>query len=697
MKIQAGLTALSLACLAGQVSAQVVVDGAIGATDGYGAPLWVQTNPTGFGDNIAGGMGTPGNPADVTKGLEIAIPFANLGGITSASGLKITAMLIRDSDKNISNQVIDNLPGSYSATRLGEPRAVNFGAIAGTQTLTLNPIASTSAPTMDGTLDANGYWSGKRVWVQTLPTQEGDNNSTGQAGNGSEIDNLYATTFNNTLYLFIGGNLANNNKIALFVDDVAGGGQNRLLFGNSNWSFGLVQRLSESAAGMGNGLTFEPDFAPDEVYLFGSGNANLYTDHITLPTDPVAVPGEGTYLGAIVNGSGNSVPSGGSGANLANFANVQVAMNNSNTAGVSASASGTAAPDRDVATGSELDSLYGKVENGNLYLLLTGNLENNFNKICLFLDVNGGTDGQNQLRGDNLNVSFNGLNRMGAGGNGTTGAGAGLKFDSDFFANYTIFYTNGNNPVEAYLDACVLRANGPVVISGFPFEYAATDGGLKSDHFPVNFPATYADYQDFSLLQLQTNGGARAVTDWSNTQGPPSPGPQYMDLPPAFADLIEGALDNNNVLGVTGIDASGAGAVTTGLELKINLTEAGWDGTSPIKVAGFINSDGFGFMSNQVIGGLPDGTDNLGEPTVVDFSAIPGQQYVVVPATSGPTCDPDVNQDGNADQGDIDYLVNVVAGGDNSTNIDPDFNHDGNVDQGDIDALVNVVAGGACP
>ena len=60
-------------------------------------------------------------------------------------------------------------------------------------------------------------------------------------------------------------------------------------------------------------------------------------------------------------------------------------------------------------------------------------------------------------------------------------------------------------------------------------------------------------------------------------------------------------------------------------------------------------------------------------------------------------CDPDVNQDGNADQGDIDYLINVVAGGDNTTNIDPDFNHDGNVDQGDIDALINVVAGGNCP
>ncbi|MBI1189935.1 MAG: hypothetical protein GC200_04545 [Tepidisphaera sp.] len=63
----------------------------------------------------------------------------------------------------------------------------------------------------------------------------------------------------------------------------------------------------------------------------------------------------------------------------------------------------------------------------------------------------------------------------------------------------------------------------------------------------------------------------------------------------------------------------------------------------------------------------------------------------------GPACDPDVNQDGVADQGDVDYLINVIAGGANPTNIEPDFNQDGVADQGDIDALVNVIAGGPCP
>ncbi|MBI1190575.1 MAG: hypothetical protein GC200_07870 [Tepidisphaera sp.] len=80
--------------------------------------------------------------------------------------------------------------------------------------------------------------------------------------------------------------------------------------------------------------------------------------------------------------------------------------------------------------------------------------------------------------------------------------------------------------------------------------------------------------------------------------------------------------------------------------------------------------------------------------TVLGPTGTTGQ---VLRVTVPPTCDPDVNQDGVADQGDVDYLINVVAGGQNPSGIDPDFNQDGVADQGDIDALINVVAGGVCP
>lgn len=60
-------------------------------------------------------------------------------------------------------------------------------------------------------------------------------------------------------------------------------------------------------------------------------------------------------------------------------------------------------------------------------------------------------------------------------------------------------------------------------------------------------------------------------------------------------------------------------------------------------------------------------------------------------------CDPDLNQDGNVDQDDLAYLITVIAGGSNPTDIDPDFNRDGNADQDDVDALLDVIAGGSCP
>jgi len=74
-----------------------------------------------------------------------------------------------------------------------------------------------------------------------------------------------------------------------------------------------------------------------------------------------------------------------------------------------------------------------------------------------------------------------------------------------------------------------------------------------------------------------------------------------------------------------------------------------------------------------------------------------GQAFLVVDLAQGPACDPDLNQDGNVDQDDVSYLINVVGGGPNPTGIDPDFNQDGNVDQDDVNALINTVGGAGCP
>jgi hypothetical protein len=77
----------------------------------------------------------------------------------------------------------------------------------------------------------------------------------------------------------------------------------------------------------------------------------------------------------------------------------------------------------------------------------------------------------------------------------------------------------------------------------------------------------------------------------------------------------------------------------------------------------------------------------------------PCGQVMTRPAvvTVTPACNPDFDGDGMADQMDVAYLANVIAGGANPTGRDPDFNMDGNVDQDDYAALIQVVAGGDCP
>ncbi|MCE7972923.1 MAG: hypothetical protein DYG92_01170 [Leptolyngbya sp. PLA1] len=99
-------------------------------------------------------------------------------------------------------------------------------------------------------------------------------------------------------------------------------------------------------------------------------------------------------------------------------------------------------------------------------------------------------------------------------------------------------------------------------------------------------------------------------------------------------------------------------------------------------------------------GGTYSLSGTIGQP---DAGVMTGGTYTlsggfwVGAATPAPPCDPDLNQDGNVDQDDVLYLINVIGGGDNPTGIDPDFNLDGNADQDDVLALINAIGGGGCP
>lgn len=222
------------------------------------------------------------------------------------------------------------------------------------------------------------------------------------------------------------------------------------------------------------------------------------------------------------------------------------------------------------ANGSELDQAYGRIEGGVLKIILTGNLETNFNKLELFFDT--GAGGQNQLRGDNADVDFNGLNRM-----GNDGSGNGLKFDAGFDADFYMTITGGN--------------------TGSAIQY----------------------FSNFATLPTSGGGSGTFVGGSAND-----------------SSLISGALginiavDNSNTGGVGGGTAADSGAgVLTGVEIEIPLAALG-NALGDIRIVAFINGGGHDFLSNQVLGGLPGDFGNLGEPRTVDFSQIAGNQFFTV-------------------------------------------------------------------
>ena len=697
--------ALLLALVAGAAVAQPTVDGSL-AGDNYGPILWVQNQPTTFGDNIAGQSSQPGDPANVTTGFEWAIPISAIG-YTSGS-IKISGFISNNPGDFLSNQVLGE--NSTTQANFGSPRGLNFGNVAGDQFLQFTPSTVAGMPVLDGTLDA-GFWAGNRIWVSSTPTGFGDNSSNNPTNaNGSEFANFYAVRSQNgtpadpsddMLCIFVGGNVeSNGNKITMFFDTIAGG-QNRLLGvpPNPDWGFGFVRNLGDFDASTPNGLTFDAGFEAD---YFTAGNifgGTLFLDFITL----TSTGGSGSYLGGTASQAQTYTP-GPMGSGGSNSPPVALRYNNTNIAGLPGlgGAAGPSTPNIDISFGSELDGLFGYVDpsTATAHILLTGNIENNYNRITLFLDLNS-AEGQNQLIGTNLDVSVdNRLNRLGNGGNGAEGAGAGLRFDSGFNADYVMFYgCGGSGPVTHFLDVTTVRTNGPLLNSGFVADYVSFDGGDKPNNRVLDFPATFAQYQDFSRTKLETNGEPNAITAWALLQGPPVPGPDL--VPPAeFAGLILAAMDNNNIAGVTTTTITGAELVSTGLELRLNLTSMGWDGTSPVKIAGFISSDNFATTSNQVLGGSGSAA-NLGEPSAIDFTAIAGNQYIVLPVgvpSGGPSCDYDFNQDENVDLLDAQQMAQVFVGllTPEANWLDGDLNGDENADLTDAQLLAAFVVSGNC-
>jgi hypothetical protein len=197
---------------------------------------------------------------------------------------------------------------------------------------------------------------------------------------------------------------------------------------------------------------------------------------------------------------------------------------------------------------SEWNAAYGTISGGRLYLGFTGNVEANFNKFDIFIDSKAG-----------------GQSVFNSSGNDNSAAMDGMTFDTGFTADYHVIARRGSN-------------NG----NRFDLDFANLGAQSASGYF---------DLFGNGLVGVGATG----------TGVNPSP--------------IGVAYDNSNILGVTGgtgaADQTAALAVTTGLELSIDLADLGYV-SGPIRIFAFQNNGDHNFASNQLLPGLVTPQGNLG-------------------------------------------------------------------------------------
>lgn len=325
--------------------------------------------------------------------------------------------------------------------------------------------------------------------------------------------------------------------------------------------------------------------------------------------------------------------------------------------------------------GSELDQLFVKrdvdVANGYLNVAVTGNLEDNGNKLYLFIDT-----------GDP--ATYNVLTNVGNMGDSSNSLRTwqGRKFDAGFNPRYVYAVNNYQNTLYCNAwDLSIPFVNG---VSN-PFRYLGS--------VPV---------------VVENGSGVLANGDNPNND--------------------EFALRNTNTAGVPGGNPGAPGdpsTATSGLEAKIKLSEIGvTTGTCTIRIAAMLSgTDGGGrsFLSNQSLPTYAAMSANVGQETVggpspatqpFDFGdsvdhpntdpydgrpAFAGSQFAIVKRKLG-----DVRDDGNGciNSADATAFTRVLLG----LNTDPcdieaaDVSADGTVNGKDIQPFVNLLfSQPACP
>ena len=586
---------------------------------------------TGLGGGDGVDVAAVSDPATVATGCEFSIDLDAIGW-NGTDPINIAGFLA-DGDQ-MSNQVIGGIPNDSGI--LGPGDGVDFNTVPGNQYATISMAPAGTAPTIDGSTAGDSY---TQLYVNNAG---GTGNSTSFADAtsgggfdadpvGSEIDGLYATIANdgsgNKLYCVVTGNFGQYEKLGVFIDSQPGG-QNTLRLDNPDVAGNFFNNLG--------GLVFDTGVAPDFAIVYNLGTNNgpdtmpgggddfveHYVDAIELATNGAEDQPAGGNVGG---GPKNATPISGDLVSRFGFGN------NTLTDGV-------------FGNGSELDNISAFVDSTYLWIFLGGNLETNFTKLEVFLDVipydqTSQTGGQNTLVYDedpptiedppmsgtyipnpnytgNPDIDFAALNRMGGPypipGTDPQEFQPGFTFDTGFTADYYLYATAGGDD------------------SLFPGE-PEWFGGIA---------------RLFDALRKDPNNAANPDPGtqhfWGGTSV--SDGGEFFDTPGETAGLF---IDNSNVLGVAGgpdqyePDDSATSGVTTGVELRIPLAyilvndtvnpdtnpPIQWNGQSNFKVTVFINGGFHSFASNQFL--QPVCAGELGEPRLIDLEVDhPGLQYL---------------------------------------------------------------------
>lgn len=257
--------------------------------------------------------------------------------------------------------------------------------------------------------------------------------------------------------------------------------------------------------------------------------------------------------------------------------------------------------------GSELDAGYAVIDNGRLYLMLTGNHEPNFNKLEVFFDSVAG--------GENVLTNVPGYDFF-SGSTWISRNMAGMTFDAGFEADYHLFSRWGGGGTPGPYEVDFVNRQGGV--------NAMVPGAHGVSGNPVGLIAA----GQISAGNVGPNASGSSLTE----------------------DLFFAINDNNSggVVGGTGAANQGAAlAVTTGMEFSISLADLGNPTPgSTIRIAAMIDNGDHNYLSNQILGGLPAPHGNLGGDgnggftgslSGIDFNQYAGNQYFEVTVVPEPT------------------------------------------------------------